>query len=566
MEKRIVAVSYSRVSSRKQVQSEGLTIKGSLEKQRSDAERICVEQGWQYAGDYREAGRSGELEPEITSDETVENRPELLRLLQDARRGEFQVLIIRHADRLARLQHVYLDLCYTLEVEYRVQLYNCAKPYPISDPVKFDPRRDNRRVFERGFEAMQGQMEQNDRLKKVDDGRRNQIVAGRFISPKPPFGYRIDYRPRPNSTMVERVPVPDEKDFPTVQKIFQMAFDGYTPGVILDYLTKHNFKTRHGKEWKKTMLIEILDNPFYAGILRYGYRKSASHGTGTSGLMVKNKDKTTIVYGKHNYETVVSEEDFEYIQSLRRERATSFTGLHTGKNLNPLVGILKCGHCYSPVNIVKVMARRKKTDRYRRSYFRCQLHLENHSFCRPHYVLVAAVMARVCNIFDEKALQEAQDPGLYYSSFSVENYNNKLDALSERVAQARKKISQLDNRLRNLVDALADETITKTVFSETSGRYTTEKDDLQKQIESSLSEFAELKEKMEETQREREFLREWRRVSNYARTVPLEDWTPDAFHEIQMIFQSRLKALYMTGEYNKIKKDWEINIQTIMKD
>src|SRR3989304_1352346 len=83
----IRAVGYQRVSSREQIEGH------SLDAQEHNIQEYIEHQGWQMVRMYTDAGISAKKDS---------HRPELERLLEDARKGQFDVVVVDKIDRFYR--------------------------------------------------------------------------------------------------------------------------------------------------------------------------------------------------------------------------------------------------------------------------------------------------------------------------------------------------------------------------------------------------------------------------------------------------------------------------------
>ncbi len=80
------AAAYVRVSSGSQVDGHSLDAQERLFKE------LCKNRGWEPVKVYREEGRSAHVE-------AIARRPEFKRLLEDAAKGQFDVVVIHSLDR-----------------------------------------------------------------------------------------------------------------------------------------------------------------------------------------------------------------------------------------------------------------------------------------------------------------------------------------------------------------------------------------------------------------------------------------------------------------------------------
>lgn len=95
--KKLRAVDYIRVSHK------DLERGISVQIQQDVNARAIAAQGWQHAGSYTDDGISA-------FNDTIEARPDLVRLLADAKARKFDVVVVYKWDRLARKQQIFYTL------------------------------------------------------------------------------------------------------------------------------------------------------------------------------------------------------------------------------------------------------------------------------------------------------------------------------------------------------------------------------------------------------------------------------------------------------------------------
>jgi len=89
------AVGYIRVSSQSQVEGH------SLDGQEHAFLHLCKNRGWEALKVYREEGKSAHVE-------AISKRPAFRQLLDDASKGQFDVIVVHTLDRWSRNQRVML--------------------------------------------------------------------------------------------------------------------------------------------------------------------------------------------------------------------------------------------------------------------------------------------------------------------------------------------------------------------------------------------------------------------------------------------------------------------------
>ena len=90
------AVAYIRVSSLSQVEGHSLDAQERLFK------NLCKNRGWEPVRTYREEGKSAHVE-------AISRRPVFRQLLEDAKRGDFDAVVVHTLDRWSRNQKVTLE-------------------------------------------------------------------------------------------------------------------------------------------------------------------------------------------------------------------------------------------------------------------------------------------------------------------------------------------------------------------------------------------------------------------------------------------------------------------------
>lgn len=228
--------SYSRVSSQEQV--DGL----SLAAQKRGITEYCASKDWDPPHHYVDKGRSARSE-------AIDKRPALVSLLDACASGQYDVVVVYSIDRWAR------NLAVTLETFG--SLANAGVTFAsVTESIDYTTPEG------RLFVAMLGAFAQyfSDSLAKhTSKGVAERVHQGRPAGPLP-FGYRTDKRDVPQ-------PVPEEAE--AVREIFRMRTQGRPQSEIATWLNSREFRTRAGNHFTNFAVRDILNNPFYAGRIRY---------------------------------------------------------------------------------------------------------------------------------------------------------------------------------------------------------------------------------------------------------------------------------------------------------
>ncbi len=133
-----------------------------------------------------------------------------------------------------------------------------------------------------------------------------------------PFGYRwgeareiiIDGRKR-----LEAVPEPDTEEAHTVQLMFEWYMEGRSPRDIAARLNDLGRPGPRGREWSNETVRDILNNPFYAGYVRY-------RGTITDKSGNRKQPRYTGKLYSGLHEPLISLDEWDEMQQERFIRAS----------------------------------------------------------------------------------------------------------------------------------------------------------------------------------------------------------------------------------------------------
>ena len=311
-----------------------------LRKSRADGEHESIEdvlaKHYKMIQDYADAKLGGAIPEEliyreVVSGETIQDRPEIKKVLDRIQVEDITGVLVVEPQRLSRGD---LSDCGTIIRAFRYTetlVITPTKTYDLSD--KFD-----RKFFE--MELMRG----NDYLEYVKEimmrGRIASVSEGNYIGSVPPYGYdKIkddkSYTLVPNS----------EAD--TVRLIYELwTTEGIGTTTIANRLNALHIKPRKSDIWSNASVRDMLKNPVYTGKIRWNWRKTIKKyedGELVTSRPKSKKEDWILVDGKH--EAIISDDVFEAAQkrfgNLPKVKAAS--GLQ-----NPFAGIMHCS-CGRPM-------------------------------------------------------------------------------------------------------------------------------------------------------------------------------------------------------------------------
>lgn len=268
---------------------------------------------------------------EVGSSETIDGRPEMLRLLKTIESQNIKAILVVDVQRLSRG-----DL---EEAGRLIKLLRYTNTCVLTPNRSYDLRDEyDRDAFERELKRGNEYLEY---YKKIQArGKLASIKKGNYVGSVAPYGFE-------RTTVKEgKVICPTLKEKKDEADVVRMIFNWYCNediGVtmICRRLEKMNIKTKTGcSNWKPSIIFSILENVHYIGCVRWNWRKTVIviEDQEIKKLRPKAKvDEYLIFEGKHD--GIVSEEIFNKAQEIRgkRHRAKSNTTLK-----NPFSGLMYC--------------------------------------------------------------------------------------------------------------------------------------------------------------------------------------------------------------------------------
>lgn len=240
-------------------------------------------------------------------------RPEMQRMLDDLEERKFDVVLVYKLDRMTR-SAADCDQLLKLFEKYNVKFQSCTE--------SFETRTATGRLFIR-LVADIAQWERENTAERVRMGMEQMVHEGRRPGGPIPFGYDKDGRV-------------NEEEAIQVRLLRKMYMDGDGIKQVAVKLNSMGM-LRRGYRWSAFSVWYILDNPYYAGKLRYGTKKP--NGTYPSR---KKEGVVDLIIKDGNHESMFTWEEYEEHKKEMKKRA--FTGYSKVREYW-FSGVLVCGKC-----------------------------------------------------------------------------------------------------------------------------------------------------------------------------------------------------------------------------
>lgn len=429
-QKNYIAGLYLRLSQEDERQGESV----SIDNQRTILRKYAEEHGFEIYGEYIDDGISG----------TTFQRPEVQRLLDDAKTGVINTIIVKDLSRFGRN---YIEV--GQYIDYVFPAFG----------IRFIAIQDNVDTANRDSGAMEMMPIMNvfnewhaaNTSKKIRAVKRANALAGKFSGSRAPYGYI-------KGTDEKRTFQIDEEAAPIVKRIFEMYASGISPYKIAEILNNEGIpsagrltflrtgeKIRNNEHpyWEETRIRPILKNIEYLGHL--AQQKYASVSYKNHKIIQKDQSDWVIVYNTH--EPIISQELWDKVQERLKSRAHG-RKMRTGMT-HPLSGFLYCADCGSKLKMGYVWHKYKNYYTYN---FDCgKLKRYGKSFCFSHYiranVLEEIVLGDIREmakriVLDEKSIREE------YVRHNAELKDQSIKSIKKELQLKNKRIEELSRLIQ----------------------------------------------------------------------------------------------------------------------
>ena len=304
---------------------------------------------------------------------------------------------------------------------------------------------------------------------------------GDFIGSFAVFGYQKDPDDRHKL-------IPDEYAADVVRDIFNWKLDGISALDIAARLTASgiptpmdykkslgmrystSFRIKEKSVWDAGMVLRILKNPVYIGVLEQGRVTTPSYKV--KRLVQKPRDEWVVIENSH--EPIIDKFDFETAQ---RVLAMDTRTAQAGQPVEMFSGLVYCGECGGAMIRKTVPYGKKKY-----VYYVCANHKECKA-CYPHSLRTEALESMVPELLRQH-IREVIDLGnLSKLVDSARLQQAAIQKLQARLDKKQSEIDRLHTLLRSLYENLADGIIDQNEYKDLKKTYTQRREEAEQQAE-----------------------------------------------------------------------------------
>lgn len=272
---------------------------------------------------------------EVVSGDTIADRPEVQRLLEDVNAGRWDGVLAMDVDRLGRGD--------SIDQGVIMQSFYYSNTLIITPDKIFNPADESDAEFME-IKLFFARREYKMIKKRMQRGRIASVMDGCWISPRAPYGYeRVRLTDRKGWTLR---PVPDKAEI--VRSVFSWyayGMDGRTVGAnsIANRLNEMGLRTDLGNPWTPSAVKVMLKSPVYVGMVQWNQRQESVRIE--NGARVKSRplsDNAILAQGRH--EAIVDRAVYDRVQAMLSGHAKRPKN-EMSPFANPLGGLVICPVC-----------------------------------------------------------------------------------------------------------------------------------------------------------------------------------------------------------------------------
>lgn len=415
MIKPIQAVMYARVSTEEQA-TEGYSIKAQKDLLNTYAEKHNLT----IISEYIDEGKSGK---------SIDGRPQMIHLLEDAKQEKFEAVIVYKLDRLARKTRDSLEIVETLG-SHGVQLISLSENIDTTTP--------HGKMFYTVLSSL-AEMERDQIVGRVKMGMTQRAKEGKWNGGQC-FGYDAK----------EKKLVVNENEAKIVKEIFDYADQGFGYKKIVGILNQKGYITKRGNVFSIGTLKGILDNPVYIGKVRFNQYENWAEKRRSG----KNND-AIIVDGEH--EAIIPEDLWERVQQKRSARSYKAVQSDQPYILTKLIRCPQCG--------AGMVAGKSKGANKTYRYYKCgTFHNKGASECSANSINADVAERQVLEEF-KRIVTESK-----FLQRLVQKMNKERENAKEPLIQEKKRLettlNKCDKYIANITDSLMKDPDLMPIFAE----------------------------------------------------------------------------------------------------
>ena len=465
----------------------------SIQNQKSMLVQYAIEQGWEIYGIYSDDDYAG----------ADRNRPAFRRLLEDAEKRLFDIILCKTQSRFTRELELVEKYLHGLFPQWGIRFVSIVDNADTDVKGNKKSRQINGLVNEWYLEDM------SDNIRSV---LRNRRENGFHIGATALYGYQKD--PERKGHLII-----DEEAAQVVREVFTLFSQGYGKSAIARMLNDRGvpnpteYKRRKGiikmptKQkistlWKYYTIADMLENEMYIGNMVQGKYGSVSYKTKKN--KPRPKEQWYRVEGTH--EPIIAKELWEKVKAMREQKAKPFTtgtiGLFSGK--------ARCAEC-------GYVLRSGKRENWR--FLTCPNRSVSKDACGGAFISVSRLESKVMEELKRLAEiyldQEALQQGIQWDK----EYEKQKNSVANRMKFYEKKILDRKKALRALYLDQVRGILTEEDYLDMTRAFSIEKQRMEEALELCRKQILEIEERQKAGENRKELVETYIHMEHLTREM-----------------------------------------------
>jgi len=400
---------YTRVSTEEQKRT-GYSLEGQEEELKAYAKR----KGYKVVDVYTDGGYSGK----------DFNRPDIQRLLNDMRHGEFDAILVWKVDRISRKNRDVLELIDNELKPKNMKLLVSTCDIDSSNPNGYM------------FISLLGTFAEYERsliIERVSSGMEKRARSGMWNG-----GQILGYDTVDKSLVINN----DESEI--VKQIFELRARGLGYKSITNVLNREGKKTKKKNEFSINAVKTILENRTYIGVLNWGTHRDWEEK--------RRSGKTAPITANGEHNAIIEVELWNKVQEVNRKNREASTNTKNIKSDFILTGILRCPACGAGTVMSKSQKRDKSGYHF---YYMCQnYHTKGREVCSSNLIKKELIEDKVLNsinglISNDQIINEILEKISNDKNTDTAEMQKQIKALRKELRKQKKEQDTLDEDYSN---------------------------------------------------------------------------------------------------------------------
>ena len=465
----------------------------SIQNQKSMLVQYAIEQGWEIYGIYSDDDYAG----------ADRNRPAFRRLLEDAEKRLFDIILCKTQSRFTRELELVEKYLHGLFPQWGIRFVSIVDNADTDVKGNKKSRQINGLVNEWYLEDM------SDNIRSV---LRNRRENGFHIGATALYGYQKD--PERKGHLII-----DEEAAQVVREVFTLFSQGYGKSAIARMLNdrgvpnpteykrrkgiiKTSVKQKNNTLWKYYTIADMLENEMYIGNMVQGKYGSVSYKTKKN--KPRPKEQWYRVEGTH--EPIIEKELWEKVKAMREQKAKPFItgtiGLFSGK--------ARCGEC-------GYVLRSGKRENWR--FLTCPNRSVSKDACGGAFISVSRleskVMEELKRLAENYLDQEALEQGIQWDK----EYEKQKNSVADRMNFYEKKILDRKKALRALYLDQVRGILTEEDYLDMTRAFSIEKQRMEEALELCRKQILEIEERQKAGENRKELVETYIHMEHLTREM-----------------------------------------------